>query len=110
MPEIQIPVPAAPKTFQLSSGKTVTFHEPKGRDLMKAQAITAKSKDALAVIYALIACVAQVDGKMIVYEDILDMPLLDVVELQNGVLGENFQSPPPPASPDSSTSDSGLAN
>jgi hypothetical protein len=73
-------------------------------------------------IRALIAELTRVDGKPIVYEDVLAMELEDVLLLQEQVLGTgdgNFQgaaaraaepaacSLPQPQSPDSSRSDSG---
>lgn len=98
------------KNFTLPSGKVVTFREAKGRDLMRAQVMVGGATEPMAIIYAIVALVAAIDGQSFTYEDVLEMPLRDVMELQNGVLGENFSVPPLPASPGSSTTDSGLPN
>ena len=61
---------------------------------MRAQR-TAAGGDASAVVFALIAEVARINGQKIVYEDVLEMDLADVMALQAEVIGENFDHPPP---------------
>ena len=76
-----------------------------GRDLMRAQRAAAGG-DASAVIFALIAELVRVDGRKIVYEDVLEMDLADVMALQAEVIGENFDRPPQRASQASFNPDS----
>jgi hypothetical protein len=47
-----------------------------------------------------------VDGRKIVYEDVLEMDLADVMALQAEVIDENFDRPPQRASQASSNPDS----
>jgi hypothetical protein len=90
----------------LPSGKNATIRKGFGRDLMRAQRVAGPSSDPSAVVFALIAELAEVDGARIVYEDLLTMDLSDVLVLQAEVAGANFQGPPPAPSPGSFTSDS----
>ena len=53
---------------------------------MRAHRVAAGNPEPLAVSFALIAELAEIDGRPIVYEDILEMELEDVLALQNGVL------------------------
>ena len=46
------------------------------------------------MIFALIAELARIDGRKIVYEEVLEMELGDVMALQAEVIGENFDHPP----------------
>jgi hypothetical protein len=57
-------------------------------------------------VFALIAEVTRLDGRKIVYEDVLEMDLADVMVLQSEVIGENFDHPPQRASQASCDPDS----
>jgi hypothetical protein len=97
------------RSITLPSGKTATLRRGKGRDLMRAQRAVAGNPDPTAVVFALIAELSQIDGAPIVYEDVSDMDLGDVLVLQAEVTGANFPepapaSPAPAASQDSSAS------
>lgn len=99
----------------LPSGKTAALRKGKGRDLMRAQRAVAGNSDPTAVVFALIAELARVDGVQLVYEDVLEMDLDDALVLQAEVAGANFREPAPDfpapaASQDSSASDSASAN
>jgi hypothetical protein len=99
----------------LPSGKAATLRKGKGRDLMRAQRAVAGNSDPTAVLFALIAELAQIDGASIVYEDVLEMDLDDVLVLQAEVAGANFHEPAPgypapAASQGSSVLDSASAN
>ena len=66
-----------------------------GRDLMRAHRVAGHNPEPTAVTFALIAELAQVDGKAIVYEDVLAMSLGDVLMLEAGIMegleeAENF--------------------
>jgi hypothetical protein len=71
----------------LPSGRTVSIRAGKGRDLMRAHRVAAGNPEPLAVSFALVAELAEIDGKSIVFEDILEMDLEDVLALQDEVLG-----------------------
>ncbi len=99
------------RSINLPSGKIAVIRRGKGRDLMRAQRAVAGNPDPTAVVFALIAELAQIDGAPIVYEDVVEMDLGDVLVLQAEVTGANFpepapDSPAPAASLDSSVSDS----
>ncbi len=89
------------RTIELPSGARAEVRKGMGRDLMRAQRAVAGG-DASAVVFALIAELARIDGRKIVYEDVLEMELADVMALQAEVIGENFEHPPQRASQDSS--------
>jgi len=99
----------AARTIELPSGARAELRKGYGRDLMRAQRAAAGS-DASAVIFALIAEVARVDGHKIVYEDVLEMDLADVMALQAEVIDENFDRPPQRASQASSNPESQCRN
>jgi hypothetical protein len=107
--------PAQSRSVTLPSGKIATIRKGKGRDLMRAQRAVAGNPDPTAVVFALIAELAQIDGAPIVYEDVAEMDLGDVLVLQAEVTGANFpepapDSPAPAASRDSSASVSASEN
>jgi hypothetical protein len=93
------------RAIDLPSGSRAAVRKGHGRDLMRAQRAAAGS-DASAVIFALIAELTRVDGRKIVYEDVLEMYLGDVMALQDEVIGENFDCPPQRASQASFNPDS----
>ncbi|HUO06570.1 MAG TPA: hypothetical protein VMU16_15355 [Candidatus Binataceae bacterium] len=93
------------KAVNLPSGARAVIRTGRGRDLMNAQRAST-GKGGTAMTFALIAELARIDGRRIVYEDVLEMDLRDVMALQSEVLGENFMVPPPQVSPGSSDSDS----
>ncbi|MHB8382572.1 MAG: hypothetical protein ACYDC3_09580 [Candidatus Binataceae bacterium] len=85
---------AESRNFELPSGKRAIVRKGYGRDLMRAQR-AAGVNDPNAVVFALVAELAEIAGRKIVYEDVLAMDLADVLALQAEVIGENFQLPPP---------------
>jgi len=90
------------RAIELPSGARAVVRKGMGRDLMRAQRAVAGG-DASAVVFALIAELARIDGRKIVYEDVLEMELADVMALQAEVIGENFERPPQRASQGSSS-------
>ncbi len=92
------------RTIQLPSGAEAQVRAGIGRDLMRAQRAAAGG-EASAVVFALIAELVRIDGKRIMYEDVLEMNLADVIALQAEVIGENFEHPPLRASQASSSQD-----
>jgi hypothetical protein len=97
------------RTIELPSGTRAEVRKGHGRDLMRAQRAAAGG-DASAVIFALIAELTRVNSRKIVYEDVLEMDLADVMALQAEVIGENFDHPPQQASQASSNPDSQSRN
>src|ERR1700758_4738168 len=98
---------AQSRSVMLPSGKTAAIRRGKGRDLMRAQRAVAGNPDPTAVVFALIAELTRIDGTPIVYEDVVEMDLGDVLVLQAEVTGAHFpepaqDSPAPAASHDSS--------
>lgn len=75
------------RTITLPSGKTAELRKGKGRDLMRAHRAVAGNSEPMSLGFALIAELAQVDGKPLVYEDILEMDLDDVLTLEGEVSG-----------------------
>lgn len=73
------------KTLTLPSGKIATLRNGKGHDLLQAQM---KAKNSEEIPYALIAELVEIDGQALVYEDILDMDLEDVIALQGEISGK----------------------
>jgi hypothetical protein len=93
------------RTIDLPSGARAEVRKGRGRDLMRAQRAAAGG-DASAVVFALVAELTRLDGRKIVYEDVLEMDLMDVLALQAEVIGENFDHPPLRASQASFSPDS----
>lgn len=73
------------KEITLSDGKIAIIKDGKGRDLLNAQK-EAKSSDEIP--YALIAELTEIDGNYLVYEDILELPIADVIQLQEAIGGK----------------------
>lgn len=78
------------KELTLPSGKIAIIEEGRGKDLLQAQ-MKAKTPDEIP--YALIAELAEIDGNRLVYEDILEMDLSDVIALQSVISGKLTVSP-----------------
>jgi hypothetical protein len=110
------------RRITLPSGKTAEVRKGKGRDLMRAHRAVAGNSEPMSVSFALIAELVRVEEKPLVYEDVLDMDLDDVLTLEAEVSGAaegnvNFPNtaarqkeatdlPQPRQSSDLSTSDS----
>ena len=73
------------KTLLLPSGKTAVIRKGKGYDLFQAQK---KAKTSEEIPYALIAELTEIDGVKLVYEDILELDLEDVIALQAEISGK----------------------
>ena len=73
------------KTLLLPSGKTAVIRKGKGFDLFQAQK---KAKTSEEIPYALIAELTEIDGVKLVYEDILELDLEDVIALQAEISGK----------------------
>ena len=86
---------AQSRSITLPSGRIAAIRKGKGRDLMRAQRAVAGNPDPAAVVFALIAELAHIGGQPIVYEDLAEMDLDDVLVLQAEVMGANFPEPAP---------------
>ena len=73
------------KEITLSDGKIAVIKDGKGRDLLNAQK---KAKSSDEIPYALIAELTEIDGNYLVYEDILELPIEDVILLQEAIGGK----------------------
>ena len=78
----------------LPSGKKVKIESGKGYHLLNAQR---KAKTSEEITFALIAELAEIDGQSVVYEDLLEYDLEDVLALQAEISGK-FKSLTPTAS------------
>jgi hypothetical protein len=105
-----IEIVADTKTITLPSGATAEIRKGRGKDLMRAHRAVRGKDDPMAIAFALIAELTNMDGKLIVYEDVLEMGLADVLALQTEIMGSDFQLPLLPSSPASSSSDSQSRN
>ena len=76
------------KSITLPSGKIATVRPGRGYDLLQAQL---KAKTSEEIPYALIAELTEIDGQKLVYEDILELDLSDVIALQAELSGK-FQT------------------
>ena len=81
------------KTLTLPSGKKAVINPGRGYDLLQAQM---KAKNSEEIPYALIAELCEIDGNFLVYEDILELPIEDVITLQAAISGK-FQLAQPSA-------------
>jgi hypothetical protein len=81
------------KAITLPSGKAATIRKGKGRDLMRAHRAVAGNPEPMAVSFALVAELAHVEGRPIVYEDLLAMDLEDVLALEAEVMGAAESEP-----------------
>ncbi len=79
-------------SITLSDGRVVTLAPAKGRHLLAAMRL---SSDPNALALAVAAQVATIDGEPLVYEDLLEWPLRDVVLIQ-GALTEQLGPLPTP--------------
>jgi hypothetical protein len=70
------------KEVKLPSGRLALVRKGFGRDLMRAHRAVGHNPEPTAITFALIAELAQVDGKTIVYEDVQAMELGDVLTLE----------------------------
>ena len=73
------------KEITLSDGKIAVIKDGKGRDLLNAQK---KAKSSDEIPYALIAELTEIEGNYLVYEDILELPIADVIQLQEAIGGK----------------------
>ena len=73
------------KAIKLSDGKLAVIKDGKGLDLLNAQK---KAKTSDEIPYALIAELTEIDGNYLVYEDILELPIEDVILLQEAIGGK----------------------
>lgn len=73
------------KEMTLPSGKKAKIREGKGKDLLNAWR---KAKNSDEIVFALMAELVEIDGKKIIYEDLLEMDLKDVLAIQAEVVGD----------------------
>ena len=72
---------AAPGGVKLSDGRIAKVRRAKGRDLEKGAAVASDASNPMALFMGVVAQVTLIDGAKIVYEDVLDLDLSDVMLL-----------------------------
>jgi hypothetical protein len=86
------------RTVLLPSGRSAQLRKAKVRDLLQAHRSVGFSGEPMAIAMGLIAEVATIDGKALIFEDVLEMPAEDGLVLQAAVLEEertgNFREAP----------------
>jgi hypothetical protein len=86
------------KTITLPSGRSASLREAKVRDLLQAHRTAGFSSEPMIIATALIAEVVVLDGKRVVYEDVLELSAEDGLVLQSVVMEgertENFPAAP----------------
>jgi hypothetical protein len=80
------------REIKLPSGRTAAIRKGVGRDLMRAHRVTGHNPEPTAVTFALIAELTLIDGKSIVFEDVLSMDLADVLSLEAGIVEDIDQT------------------
>ena len=73
------------KEITLPSGKIAVIKKGRGIDLLNAQKNSNSSDE---IPYALIAQLTEVDGQRLVYEDVLELDLEDVLAIQTEITGK----------------------
>jgi hypothetical protein len=74
------------KSLILPSGRAAALRKPKVRDLLRAHRAVGFSGEPMAITMALVAEVSQIDGRVLVYEDLLELPAEDGLALQAEVM------------------------
>lgn len=95
----ETPLAPGEERFPLPSGVVCVLRPGKGRDLLAAQRMA--GTDPNQITYGIIAVLAKFDGQKKVLEDVLDMPLGDVMTLMGKVSdlsGGDFLSTTAPSS------------
>jgi len=77
------------RQITLPTGRIASVRAGRGRDLINAQRAVGRTAESGALMQALVAMLCTVDGKDLVYEDVLEMPIADVLTLEAEVMG-NF--------------------
>lgn len=74
---------ATQEGIPLSDGRKATFQKGYGHHMVKANQI---ASDPAAIPLALASLLTLIDGKPVIYEDLLEMPLSDVMKIQTAVM------------------------
>lgn len=84
------------KKVKLSDGREAAILKGKGKDLIRAAKVAGANATSMELSFALASALTQIDGKPVVYEDLGEMPLDDVMTIINAVgEGPNFISRQP---------------
>ncbi len=80
--------------MKLSDGREAAILKGKGKDLIKAAKVAGANATSMELSFALASALTQIDGKPVVYEDLGEMPLDDVMTIINAVgEGPKFDFP-----------------
>ncbi|MBV8056738.1 MAG: hypothetical protein JOZ29_14985 [Deltaproteobacteria bacterium] len=94
---MKLTVPDQVKTITLSDGTIATLRRPRGRDLVRAQAV-AGTDNKFQFTCAMLAQVAQLAGEPCVMEDIMELWASDI-DLLSKAAADDFLSSSAPSSP-----------
>jgi hypothetical protein len=91
-------------SITLPSGRTAVIRKAKVRDLLQAHRVVGFSDEPMAIAMGLVAQVVLIDGKSLLFEDVMDLPAEDGLALNAAVLEEepiaNFSQAPGRAAED----------
>jgi hypothetical protein len=73
----------------LSSGKLAKIREAIGKDLEKGAAVASNPANPMSLMMGVAGQVTTIDDKPITYEDVLALPMADVLSLIGGLMGKN---------------------
>ncbi len=81
------------KFVTLSDGRKIVVKRGiKGKDTVAAKRVISNPKDELELTYGLIAQVAEYeDGKPVLFEDVLEMEMDDILAIQEAIPGNFFR-------------------
>jgi hypothetical protein len=71
----------------LSDGRVANVRDARGRDLEKGAAVASSATNPMSLMMGVAAQVTTIDGRAVVYEDILDLPMTDVLKLIGALMG-----------------------
>ena len=83
-----VTMPETTTTITLPSGRVAVLRKAKVRDLLQAHRAVGFSGEPMEIAMGLIAQVAQIDGKPIIFEEVLELPAEDGLVLHVAVLEE----------------------
>lgn len=72
----------------LSGGRIALVKRAKGRDLERGAAVAENAANPMSLMMGVAAQVTKIGGAGITYEDLLEMPMLDILELIGAITGE----------------------
>lgn len=78
--------PSSTTTVSLSTGAVATIRLPKGKDLERAALAVGGSSNPTSIMMGVLGQVTTIGEKSVIYEELQEMAMHDVVALLNGLL------------------------